>query len=331
MLRQVSSWIVLLSCLSALPAAAQDDADALISQAIEQRRAGEDAAALELLRRAHELSPSGRVLAQMGFAEQALGLWIATAEHLEAALTYEDEPWVVEHRDLIEESRTEALNRLGQVEIRGGVEGATVLVDGTERGRLPLEEPLLVDQESVELTVRADGYREFSRTITVIIGSLSRETVRLTPLPEPEPEPQPEPDPEPTPAATGIDETSQPEQSSPRDPTLAVLGWTAIGVGAAGLVVGVIGAGLWADNLATWNDDATCLVPGGPSRRDQCPGELEAIQTGEILTGVGFGVGGALAIAGAVLLAVDATEPDGWASACGPGPGLFGLACGASF
>jgi hypothetical protein len=50
-----------------------EDADELIHKGIELRKQGQDLDALEAFRRANALTSTPRALAQMGFAEQALG------------------------------------------------------------------------------------------------------------------------------------------------------------------------------------------------------------------------------------------------------------------
>src|SRR5690242_8054123 len=50
------------------------EVDDLIKNGLELRRKGRDAEAYTLFQRAHELDSGARVLAQLGFAEQALGM-----------------------------------------------------------------------------------------------------------------------------------------------------------------------------------------------------------------------------------------------------------------
>src|SRR5688572_1092503 len=63
----------------------QAEALELIDRGVEQRKAGDDRAALELFRRAFELNGSGQALAQMALAEQALGRWLDAHQHLRLA------------------------------------------------------------------------------------------------------------------------------------------------------------------------------------------------------------------------------------------------------
>ena len=56
------------------------------------------------------------------------------------------------------------------INLEGGPEGAVLLVDGEDRGRLPRRDPLLVAPGSHEIRVRAAGYHEFAATVAVPAG-----------------------------------------------------------------------------------------------------------------------------------------------------------------
>ncbi len=113
-----------------VPTAHAQDADALYREGVELRGAGRDEDALARFQRAHEIAPSGRTLAQIGFAEQALGRFRDAHRHLmEARAT--QEPWVTEHRQLIDESLavvSRGLERGG--ETNGGLDPAPPIVLG---------------------------------------------------------------------------------------------------------------------------------------------------------------------------------------------------------
>lgn len=85
------------------PSAHAQDVEALYREGVQLRAVGEDEAALERFQRAYDVAPSGRILAQIGFAEQALARWSDAHRHLSEALDTGD-PWVEERRGLIDES-----------------------------------------------------------------------------------------------------------------------------------------------------------------------------------------------------------------------------------
>jgi hypothetical protein len=62
--------------------------------------------------------------------------------------------------------------RVGNTSIRltGGVEGASIIVDGQDRGRLPHPDPLRLDPGSHRIVIRADGYEDFVSVVAVSAG-----------------------------------------------------------------------------------------------------------------------------------------------------------------
>src|SRR5206468_11272741 len=94
---------VLSSLLSASPALAANapDEDALIRRGLALRKRGNDEASLPVFQRAYDLSHSARAAAQLGFAEQALGVWPDAERHVSEALRADRDPWIVKNRAVI--------------------------------------------------------------------------------------------------------------------------------------------------------------------------------------------------------------------------------------
>ena len=184
----------LLACLAATVGSARaGEADDLVKQGLELRRKGRDAQALELFKRAHELSPGARTAAQLGFAEQALGMWTDAEAHLAAALKHDEDPWIKKNRAVIRKAADFVVSHLGTLEVWGKPDGAEVLIGGTVAGVLPLAAPLRVSAGTVSITVRAAGHVELARVIEVAGGAIVRERFELprtktqtqTPAPRP--------------------------------------------------------------------------------------------------------------------------------------------------
>ena len=183
----------LIACLTALalstPAlraraqAAAADEEALIKHGLELREEGDDEAALREFRRAHELSRSGRALAQVALAEQALGHWTDAEAHLSEAMHHEQEPWVARNMRLFRQALADIQTHLGSLELSGGAAGAEVLINGARAGTLPLGAALRVPAGSVALEVRAPAHLPMLRTVIVPAGGLAREPVVLIPIP----------------------------------------------------------------------------------------------------------------------------------------------------
>lgn len=297
---KVLTWSLLLATSTARAQTAE--VQGLVRAGLDLRRERRDEEALAAFQRAWELSHGPRERAQMGFAEQALGRWTDADTHLREALSASTDPWVAERREVIEEALREVDAHLGTLEVRGNVPGAEVRLDGRVVGALPFARPVRVGVGRVAMEVVAPQRVTVRREVRVRARELTRETVELAPAASPAPR-------------AGM--------SGAR-----VMAWVAAGGAAVGLGVGVAGLLLRNDAASRWNSDA-CLV-GGRTRRDNCAAELAAGERNELMTGVGFGVGGALAVTSAVLfLTMPAGRSTGMARlVCGPGPGSIGVACG---
>lgn len=162
--------------------AAAQSAESLIEQGLALREQGNDAEALPLFERAFAQDPSGRPEAQLGLVQLGLGLFVEAEAHLRNALASAD-AWVATNRGPIEQARLSAAEHLGSLEILGGVEGASLLVNGQPVGTTPFTGTLSVLVGACSIDVRAEGYRRFSTEVTIRAGERSRVTVNLVPIP----------------------------------------------------------------------------------------------------------------------------------------------------
>jgi tetratricopeptide (TPR) repeat protein len=160
-----------------------DDVDALVKQGVEFRRQGREKDALEVFRRAAAIKATPRVLAQMAFAEQALGQWIEAEAHVKSALENKNDRWIEKNTAVIEGALKNIESHLGTLEIWGTPAGAEVLVDGQSMGTLPSSGALRRPIGEVTVTVRQPGYVEATRVLQVQRGGLVRENIDLHPLP----------------------------------------------------------------------------------------------------------------------------------------------------
>ncbi len=155
-----------------------EDADALIQRGIELRKKGQDDAALTAFRSAYALAKTPRAAAQLGFAEQALGEWADAQKHIEEALSSPSDPWIAKNRETIDGSLRTIQDHTARIDIRGGVDGAEVEVNGRSVGKLPLAESVWVSAGAVDVTVRAPSYRPALRS--VVVAPRSRTKVHFT-------------------------------------------------------------------------------------------------------------------------------------------------------
>lgn len=85
--------------------------------------------------------------------------------------------------------------------------------------------------------------------------------------------------------------------------------------------------------VGRFNDDVRCLPDNGLTRAQNCHDDEAAAETAGALAWVGFAAGGALAVTSAVLflMAPGGHRESARRMRCGAGPGLIGVACGATF
>jgi hypothetical protein len=176
-------------------ARANDDEDALVRQAIALRKHGNDRAALEELQRAYQIAHSPRAAAQLGFVEQALGLWPQAEEHVGEALAAGKDPWIRKNRAILEEAQATIRAHVGRVHIEGGELGAQVTINGQSVGSIPLRDAIPVSTGPVDIEVRAAGHLPALKTVTVAAGEYVRVPFTLRPVAPPRSHTRPVPAP----------------------------------------------------------------------------------------------------------------------------------------
>lgn len=174
----LAPWLAASKSAQAIPA---DGSEALIREGLALRRNGNDEGALEKFTQAATIRRSGRALAQIALAEQAIGRWIEAEAHLKEALALREEAWIAKNRPLLESALADISGHLGVLEISGNVAGAVVKVNGTVRGRLPLREPLRVPSGSLTVELEAEGHYPLARTVVILAGGRARESLSMVP------------------------------------------------------------------------------------------------------------------------------------------------------
>jgi hypothetical protein len=174
--------LALFALFALTPAHARaNDADALIEQGVEARADGRDADALALFERAYEIDRTPRALAQIGLAEQALGRWASAERHLSEALRDRADPWMDEHRRVLDEALAEIRSHLGELVVDSNLSVAELWVDGRAVALLPMIVPVRLPAGEAAIEVRATGYTTVRRRVVVRAGERSRESVHLVP------------------------------------------------------------------------------------------------------------------------------------------------------
>lgn len=283
----------------------------------------QDEAALGEFRQANELCPSGRALAQMGLAEQALGQWLPAEEHLQQALD-KAEPWIRQRRAVLQRALRAVRQHVGQLEVVIGqpiAEEVTLLVNGENVGTLPLAAPVHLVAGTVTITVTALRHKPVVREAVIAAGELARETVELVRLPPP---------PRPAPREEKPAVAEEPARAVPPEAVAVVpaaTGEAPVGgntgghgqgkgrllrrVGIAGLVLGVAGLGagvaghvLREQGARAWNADPACINADLEALPAPCDERLRRVTMGQALALGGYVAGGVVVAAGVVLLAL---------------------------
>ena len=161
------------------PNAAGVRADDLLHQGVELRRQGDELEALEKFREADALFPSARAKAQCGLVEKSLRDYADAERSLEAALERSDDPWIVEHRALLEEARDFVARHLGGLLVTLDVEQGSLRLPNGERAALPLPKPLRLMAGEIELIVESPGYPTRRVRVEIVPQRTSRLSVRL--------------------------------------------------------------------------------------------------------------------------------------------------------
>jgi len=160
-------------------AVAQSRADALIDRGVELRMAHKDREALEQFQKAHAMEPTPRAMAQIGLAEQALGLWAEAEKHLNEVLKSSSDAWVAKNREALADALRTIGTHLGSLEIDCSESGAELFVNGNKVSALPLSAPIRLEAGSAVIEVRKQGFVAVRRPVEISAGAVARERVVL--------------------------------------------------------------------------------------------------------------------------------------------------------
>ncbi len=329
-----AAWIIPVGHAHAVPAG-EIEVEALLQKGNDLRRSGDDQAALPVFARAHELAPGPRTAVQLGLVEQALGRWADADLHLTTGLRAKQDPWILRNRDTIEEALGRVKHHVGRVEITGEPVGAEVLIGGRRVGHVPLAEPVRVSAGTVDVELRAPGYRPTLRTLMIAGGQYQPVVMRLERIGSP------------------IGSLPEAVTDSPEASTSGLAGratpfikYGALGGAAIGLGVGIFAVARHSDLVGSFNGRG-CVEDGGGmgvlnngSYDTECATLAADYQNAKTLAIVGFVGAGAMVATAAILHFVGRpTEPERTSLGAGPvrcapalgGRGLAGVACSGTY
>lgn len=270
------------------------EADRQVDAGLTLMREGNAAGALALFEQAFARCPSPRAQAQIGLAEAALTQWAEAHEHLSAALANQTDAWIATRQEPLKAALAQIDAHVGWVEMKGGNDGAELLLDGKPWGRLPFAS----SRAALPGTHRAE------MKVPELDSPIRREVnVRL-----------------------GVTETiAWPVVQPPRFRWRRT-GTIGLAVGGLLLAGGAVAHGFYVPQVTHYNN----CVAVGKTRDEVCPGERGTVLTEMGLAIAGYALGGALSVTSIVLLALPG-EQSRTAVTCGAGPGDVGVACVGSF
>jgi hypothetical protein len=323
----------------------------LNDQGVELRRKGEDKAALEVFQKAYDLTHSPRATAQLGLAYQALGRWELAGPLLDKALQSPGDPWIKKYTRPLQEAHGVIKQHLARIELTGEPDGAEVIVNGVAAGRLPLPAALTVSVGTVDLQVRAAGFRDDIRKVTVTPYQYEHLFVRLDRLPEAVTTTPP-------PVAKVVIATADegpakvevapPPAGGARESEVsprAIVKWSALGLAVAGLGTGVTASIIHGQKLTDFSNvyNGNCAANGGKgvdkttgAPVKDCQSALDSLNGTRTWQIVGFTAAGAFAVTWLVLqLTEQATPSKATATAaawsCAPSLARAGAECALRF
>jgi hypothetical protein len=300
--------------MSRARAAAAPD-EGLNDKGVELRRRGDDRGALEVFQKAYDLTHSPRASAQLGLVYQALGRWELAGPLIEKALQTPSDPWVKKYDTPLHDAFTLIKQHLARIDLTGEPAGAEVIVNGVSAGHLPLGGPLTVSVGTVDLQVRAPGYRDDIRKVTVAAFQYEHIFVRLDKTPDlaavvsPAVVEQPPAggDVAPKVVAPPVDAGRAADAGiSPR----AVVKWTALGLAVAGLGTGITASVIHQQKVSDFNtaDSGNCRQDGDTAKDGKtnlpspaCQSILDSSNSARTWQVVGFVAAGAFAATWLVL------------------------------
>jgi len=300
-LRCLVLLLLLVVCWSS-PAVAQSEADkatarALAIEAQQALKAEDYQAAADKFRRAESLYHAPTLLVGLGRAYVGLGKYVEAMESYNRVIREKipdnaSDAFI----NAVEDAKREVVGldqKIAWVTIVvGGSSSAhpdgpsspAVTLDGVEVSVASLGVKRAVNPGDHELIASADGFEQGSTSFSVVSGQAKDVTLDLVAAA----------------ATTGESPTvDEPVDTTDEgDSVMPVLGWTAIGIGGAGLALGAVMGGL---AMAKHGDLSDACGDGG-----QCPADqqdsLDSYRTFGLVSTVGFIAGGVLAASGVVLL-----------------------------
>jgi hypothetical protein len=251
------------------PENATSEADADIARGLALRRARLDVEALAEFRRAYALEPSGRALAQVALAEDAVGLWVDAEQTFEAVLALQGDPWIDARRAALDNELRELRGHLADLDLEIAPADSEVWINGAPAQRNPDTRDFRVISGRVLVEVKRAGFEAERRVLEVPPARRTRVSLALTAA---SPAIATEPSAAPVERAQAVDPAPiHHEHGGARAQVQRVLAFSLLAAASSSLLLGIAGAIERQRAVDIYNDDSRCFY-GGMPRSVRCAG-----------------------------------------------------------
>jgi tetratricopeptide (TPR) repeat protein len=282
-------------------AGANDEASAKkrFEEGIAALRKDDFSAALASFEESYSLQPKAAVLYNIGMCQKAMFHFVDAKKTLDRFMQEKDKGQRESHTVDAVAALEEINQKIGKIAVESSVEGADLLVDARPVGKTGEAEPVLVDPGLHIVELEKQGYERFRTEVTVPFGKTAEVKATMIALPKEEaPKPLPmELKPAPNPSDKGCVPSNK---QTKKERAFLLSSVAAFGLAASGIAAGTIYVLRWSDD---W--DQTDALAGNCDGNNPCLDAYthlyDRTESDKIGIAVGYGVGGALAIAGATL------------------------------
>ncbi len=180
-MRATASLIVVTCLLSfaSVTAAQGPDARGHFLRGIEHFNEGSYDAALAEFQQAYDIAPAHQVLYNIAKVHAALGNAVEAAHAYERYLDEGGHEISAARRHEVEEALEVQNARIGRLDVRVSMDGATIAIDGDDVATSPLRTPIEVTAGEVELEVRAANHESVRRRLRVAGGVIERVEIEM--------------------------------------------------------------------------------------------------------------------------------------------------------
>jgi len=288
----------------------------LIQQALDEFQRGNWDEAAGLFAQAHRLSPSARTLRGMGLSAFEGRRYVASLQHLRAALISTSNPLTDKQREEVQDTISRAEHYVAKLELTVTPDSAEVFVNGEAVPNNGGERLVLLDPGPVEIRASSPGHQLALRQLRMVSGAHQHLELRLAPAGA-------------SAAATGAPASGAQKGSFP----YSTFGWLSVGLAAASGVGSLVAWRVREDTAKDFNAENCSETDAMAPNANSCKAlsdQVSSAETAVVATAVTAGVFVGVAVLFFVLDGTSGTS-DSTASTCSGGPGELGLQCGFTF